>query len=173
MSDSFATSGTVACQAPLSMGFARQEHWSWLPFPPPGNLPNPGIKPHLLHWWADSLPLGKPEQTMSLVLPWELCSGGILPIWGSRGKREGEGKGEIYHGWRLCQQLNVLCGSRQNSALALPLGDSNPGLWTLPPAFELPICRGINSCPVWPIPGWPHRLIQILSFSITCINIIV
>ena len=41
----FATPSTIAHQAPLSMGFARQEYWSWLPFPPPGNLPNPGIKP--------------------------------------------------------------------------------------------------------------------------------
>ena len=36
---------TVACQAPLSMGFYRQECWSGLPCPPPGNLPEPGIKP--------------------------------------------------------------------------------------------------------------------------------
>ena len=36
---------TVALQAPLSMGFSRQEYWSGLPFPTPGNLPNPGIKP--------------------------------------------------------------------------------------------------------------------------------
>ena len=36
---------TVAHQASLSMGFSRQEYWSGLPFPPPGNLPNPGIKP--------------------------------------------------------------------------------------------------------------------------------
>ena len=35
----------VAHQAPLSMGFSRQEHWSGLPFPSPGTLPNPGIKP--------------------------------------------------------------------------------------------------------------------------------
>ena len=35
---------TAACQAPLSMGFSRQEYWSGLPFPSPGNLPNPGIK---------------------------------------------------------------------------------------------------------------------------------
>ena len=33
------------CQAPLSMGFSRQEYWSGLPYPPPGDLPNPGIKP--------------------------------------------------------------------------------------------------------------------------------
>ena len=41
----FATLRTVAHQAPLSMGFSRQEHWSRLPCPPPGYLPNPGIKP--------------------------------------------------------------------------------------------------------------------------------
>ena len=36
---------TVACQAPLSMGFSRQEYWSGLSCPSPGDLPNPGIKP--------------------------------------------------------------------------------------------------------------------------------
>ena len=36
---------TVARQAPLSLGFLKQEYWSGLPFPPPGDLPNPGIKP--------------------------------------------------------------------------------------------------------------------------------
>ena len=41
----FATPWTVACQAPLSLGFFRQEYWSGLPFPPPGCLPNPGIQP--------------------------------------------------------------------------------------------------------------------------------
>ena len=39
------TPWTVAQQAPLSMGLSRQEYWSGLPFPPAGNLPNPGIKP--------------------------------------------------------------------------------------------------------------------------------
>ena len=52
------TSWTVTCQAPLSMGFPRQKYWSGLPFPSPGDLPNPGIKPWcLLRWPADSLPL--------------------------------------------------------------------------------------------------------------------
>ena len=41
----FATPWAVACQAPLSMGFSRQEYWSGLSFPSPGDLPNPGIKP--------------------------------------------------------------------------------------------------------------------------------
>ena len=43
-----------------SMGFSRQEHWSGLLFPPPGDLPNPGIKPaslYLLYWQTNSLPL--------------------------------------------------------------------------------------------------------------------
>jgi len=40
----FVTPWTVACQAPLSMGFSRQEYWRGLPFPTPGDLPNPGIE---------------------------------------------------------------------------------------------------------------------------------
>ena len=44
----FATLWTVARQAPLSMGFSRQEHWSGLPGPPPGDLPKSGIKPESL-----------------------------------------------------------------------------------------------------------------------------
>ena len=41
----FTTPWTVACQAPLSMGFSQQEYWSGVPCPPPGDLPNPGIEP--------------------------------------------------------------------------------------------------------------------------------
>ena len=56
----FVTLWTVAHQAPLSMGFSRQEYWSGLPFPPPGDLPDPGIEPTLPvapALQADSLPL--------------------------------------------------------------------------------------------------------------------
>ena len=45
VSDSFVTPWTVLCQAFLSMEFSRQEYWSGLPFPSPGDLPDPGIKP--------------------------------------------------------------------------------------------------------------------------------
>ena len=45
----FATPWTVVYQAPLSMGFSRQEYWSGLPFPPPGDFPDPGSNPGLLH----------------------------------------------------------------------------------------------------------------------------
>ena len=41
----FATPWTIAHQAPLSMGFSRKEYWTGLPFPSPGDLPDPGIEP--------------------------------------------------------------------------------------------------------------------------------
>ena len=44
---------TVVCQAPLSMGFSRQEYWGGLPFPSPGDLPDQGIKPGSLALQAD------------------------------------------------------------------------------------------------------------------------
>ena len=47
---------TVAHQAPLSMGFPMQEYWSGLPFPSPGDLPNPGTEPESPAMQADSLP---------------------------------------------------------------------------------------------------------------------
>ena len=60
---------TAAHQAPLSMGFSRQEYWRGLPCPPPGDLPNPGIKPLSLkfpavagRFFATELP-GKPKWT--------------------------------------------------------------------------------------------------------------
>ena len=59
----FATPWTVANQAPPSIEFSRQEYWSGLPCPSPGDLPDPGIEPrvlHLLHWQAGSLPLAPP-----------------------------------------------------------------------------------------------------------------
>ena len=58
----FVTPWTVACLAPLSMKFSRQEYWSGLPFPSAGDLPNPDIEPGSPALQADSLPtepLGK------------------------------------------------------------------------------------------------------------------
>ena len=51
----FATPWTVAHQAPPSMGFSRQEYWNGLPFPSPGNLPDPGIEPRSPVLQADAL----------------------------------------------------------------------------------------------------------------------
>ena len=52
-----ATSWTVTSQAPLSMEFPRQEYWSGLPFPTPGDLPDPRVEPESPALLADSLPL--------------------------------------------------------------------------------------------------------------------
>ena len=53
----FVTPWAVACQAPLSMGIPRQEHWTESPFPVPQDLPDPGEEPGLLHGEVDFLPL--------------------------------------------------------------------------------------------------------------------
>ena len=55
----FETSWTVACQAPLSMGFSRREDWIGLPCPPPGDLPDPGFE-------LGSLPLSPPGKPNSI-----------------------------------------------------------------------------------------------------------
>ena len=66
MSDSV-TPWTVACQDPLSMEFSRQEYWSVLPFPSPGDLSNPGIEPESPMLQADSLP-SEPQGKPSVVI---------------------------------------------------------------------------------------------------------
>ena len=53
----FVTPCPAARQAPLSIGFSQQEHWSGLPCPPPGDLPDPGIKPTSPEFQVDTLPL--------------------------------------------------------------------------------------------------------------------
>ena len=63
------TPWTVAYQAPPSMGFSKQEYWSELPFPSPGDLPDPGTEPASPALWADALqsePLGNPLEIYPL-----------------------------------------------------------------------------------------------------------
>ena len=66
----FVTPWTVAYQAPLSMGFSRQDYWSGLPFPSPGDLPDPGIEPRFPTLQADALlsdPPGEPGEKVKGV----------------------------------------------------------------------------------------------------------
>ena len=86
----FATLWTLACQAPLSMGFSRQEYWSKLLCPPPGDLPNPGIIIKLKNYknkishksstfkkkWEDQTTLGSHSNSMTL--------GWSCPHWDKR-----------------------------------------------------------------------------------------
>ena len=67
-----ATPWTVAGQTPLSMGFLRQEYWSGLPFPAPGNLPNSEIEPGSLSLLADSLPPGCRDMCVCVFVT-QLC----------------------------------------------------------------------------------------------------
>ena len=60
------TPWAAARQAPLSMGFSRQEHWSGWPCPPPGDLPNPGVESRSPALQGDSLPAEPAEETQSL-----------------------------------------------------------------------------------------------------------
>ena len=74
----FATPCTLAHQAPLPMGFPRQEYWSGLPIPPLGDLPGPGIKSESPALQADSLlsePLGKPPKNADLRVNLHHCRG--------------------------------------------------------------------------------------------------
>ena len=84
----FETLCAVDRQAPLSMGFFRQEYWSGLPCPPPGDLPDPGTEPAspmVLRWQAGSLPLAPPGKVTLFIslhfsLPaWEVTEGTVRP----------------------------------------------------------------------------------------------
>ena len=95
VSDSFATPRTVAHQDPLSKGFSRQEYWSGLPFPPPRDLPDPGIKPTsptspaLAGKFFTTASPGKegindPQGVEAELAEWEplvLPTGGLLPAY--------------------------------------------------------------------------------------------
>ena len=61
----FVTPWTIACQAPLSIEFSRQEHWSGWPFPSPRDLLPPGIEPGSPALQVDSLPSEAPEKPIS------------------------------------------------------------------------------------------------------------
>ena len=78
----FATPWTVAYQASPSMGFSRQEYWSGLPFPSPGDLPDPGIEPRSPPFQADALtsePPGKPDYNIKICEHFKYCR---VPFYG-------------------------------------------------------------------------------------------
>ena len=71
----FVTPWTIAYQAPLFMGFSRQEYWSGLPFPPPGDLPDPGIEPGSPALQADTLPSEPPRKPSNLAEQFSILLG--------------------------------------------------------------------------------------------------
>ena len=79
---------TVAHQAPPSMGFSRQEYWSGLPFPSPGDLPDPGIEPRSPTLQAEIQSLRKPP----IVTQNFRCKYYRQRFWGRKGDRRVDGK---------------------------------------------------------------------------------
>ena len=82
----FATPWTVAYQAPPSMEFSRQEYWSGLPFPSPGDVPNPGIKPGSPALQAGTLPSeppGKPCLILHRPISHVLSPSPVLELKGA------------------------------------------------------------------------------------------
>jgi len=76
----FETLWTVAYQAPLSMGFSRQEYWNGLPFPSPGDLPHPGIKLRSPALQADALPSEPPGKPILVRKDWQLNQNPFEPL---------------------------------------------------------------------------------------------
>ena len=114
----------IASQAPLSMGFSRQEYWSGLPCSPPGELPDPRIKPRSPVLQADSLPPeppGKPKDTGvgSLSLLWE-----NFPTQGL--------KPRLLHCRQILYHLSHQESPRILEWIAYPFSreSSWPGIWT-------------------------------------------
>ena len=102
VSDSFVTQWTAAHQVPLSMGFSRQEYWSGLPFPSPGDLPDPEIKFKSPILQADSLPSETPGKPHT----WERMT------WKQKEPDEWNPSCEIHCCWRAhfsWQLLSFLC----------------------------------------------------------------
>ena len=129
MSNSFATPWTVAHQAPLSMGFPRQEHWSGLPFPSPGDLPDPGIKPvslALAGGFFITEPPGKPEFPVRSAVFHFICNAKkrtlnttlkkFLHLWKTCPEGRGGGGCEGIHEVPLSNDRGWNCGNPEGSS---------------------------------------------------------
>ena len=144
----FVTPWTVAHQAPPSMEFSRQEYWSGLPFPSPGDLPNPGIEPGSPALWADALPSEPPGNLTKAIIPLNISGhsksdlaeqmplvrvSGCLPVhWAlNRTKRWGR------VGFTLCLSR----GARS----LLPLNTGALGSWTQRLAPSAPWFSGLQT----------------------------
>ena len=99
----FATSWTVAYQASPSMGFSRQEYWSGLPFPSPGDLPNPGIEPRSPALEEDALTSEPPGKLR--VVPILIYKPGVLQECLSPQER----MQPLKAGTRICYVTNTPC----------------------------------------------------------------
>ena len=108
----FVTPWTVAYQAPPSMGFFRQEHWSGLSFPSPGDLPNPGIEPRSPTLQVDSLP-AEPQgkwyidiiKVLGKIIPRGLYS--WISWTEEPGRLQSMGSQRVRHDWATSLSLSL------------------------------------------------------------------
>ena len=106
----FATPWTVAYQAPPSMGFSRPEYWSGLPFPSPGDRPDPGIEPRSPTLEAGALPSEPPgNPCVKWTVSPSVVSDSAIPwtAWNSPGKNTGVGCHFLLQGIVPTQELNM------------------------------------------------------------------
>ena len=108
LSQLFATLWTVGCQAPLSMEFSTQEYWSGLPFPTPGDLPDPGIEPASLaspaladRFFTTALP-GKPLPFLSVQFSLSVVSNSATPRTGAC-----QASLSINNSWSLLKLMSI------------------------------------------------------------------
>ena len=97
----FATLGTAAHQAPLSIGFSRQEYWSGLPFPSPGDLPDPGTEPRSPTCQADA---GRRFPGGSEVK----ASAWRIPCREEPGRLQSMGSQRVRHDWATSLSLSII-----------------------------------------------------------------
>ena len=148
----FATPWTVAYQAPLSMKFSRQEYWSGLPFPPLGDLLNPGIEPRCPELQADSLPSEPPEEMLS---KWDrIDRGGTMVNWAwlpesVNGKEVALGT-HVFKGSLVLSGGHGLCNKSSR-----PLGDSRKKI------FVQELISGLQKCIYSHLMQFPKVLIKL------------
>ena len=139
----FATPWTVAYQAPPSMGFSRQECWSGLPFPSPGDLPDPGIEPGSPALQADALPSEPPVKPQYICMyvysvsyslqPCVLQPARLFCLWDSPGKNAGVYFHALLQGIFPTQGLNLCLQHHLHCRILYPLsfnaGDEGQKSW--------------------------------------------
>ena len=158
-----ATPWTAAYQAPLSMGFSRQEYWNGLPLPSPGHLPNPGIKPLSPALQANSLlsqPPGKPDTYTAAAAAKSLQSFPTLcdPI-------DGSSPGSPVPGILQARTLERVAISFSNAwkwkMKVTSLSRVQPSVTPWTAAFQAPLSVGFSRQEYWsgvPVPSPIHTL---------------
>ena len=146
----FATTCTVAHQAPLSLGLSRQEYWSGLPFPSPGNLPSPGTEPRSPTLQADSSlseSSGKPKACQQFHFVYHDPNftkyESLLNTL--------EGKKPAFLGPTLEDFSSVGLGWTQASAFPQLLQDSDTytGIWEPQAWLQFPAKRSVSNVMAW------------------------